>query len=135
MTWVKRDDAWVWTGDNPPEIPVPWHRIFLVVSIVAFFMILLPIGVSALAYRAATDGRIENNNEAIERERDLRVSTAHELQARDARNCRADEKQDTVIVSILSRFPNPPQFVTDAINALEPPDEPNCPPFPAGFGP
>lgn len=51
------------------------------------------------------------------------------------KNCVANENQDAVIVSILLSIPpqRRSQVIQDAINTLEPPDEPDCTPPKGAF--
>ena len=51
------------------------------------------------------------------------------------KQCVSNEQQDAVIVSLLNAIPQKQrtQLVNDAINALEPPDEPPCTPPKGAF--
>lgn len=128
--WVKRETPdgieWCWRSETQPEVAVQWHRIFLVVSTVAFFMVLIPLGVTFLAYRDAANERIADNKAALLRERDLRNRS--DWNAYD--QCIEGENRDTALVTALTRLipaSSRPQAIIDLIDALEPANELDCP--------
>lgn len=146
--WSQREDGvWQWTGDEPPRMEErPWRQQFAMVAIAMSTILVIPLAATGIAFRQQGLNRTADNRaaiareakdakQALERERELRVAVTNRLKATDARNCRGDERQDAIIVSILQSVENPPAVITEAIDALEPPGEPDCPPFPPGFGP
>lgn len=104
---------------------------FTVLATLFAFVILIPVAVGSIAYYKQNQDRIEDNEAAVRRERNLRVAFNRDLNEFVFQQCLAAEKRDAIIVKILAVIANPPPVVREAIDALEPANERDCVPPPA----
>lgn len=126
--WEKRDGTagpeWVWCGETPPDA-YSWRRVVMLIATAVILMSLIPLGVVAIAWREQAQDRIADNEASIKRQAALRNRS--DWIAYDG--CVAGENRDAALVTALTKLipaSDRPQAIIDLIDALEPPDEPDC---------
>lgn len=104
-------------------------RLMSLFSMAALLIVLIPATIAGLAYRQYTNNRIEDNKAAIARERAIREEINRSLLALNSEQCIKLENTQAVIVNLLlyAQKSTPTSTIQHAIDALEPPDENDCP--------